>query len=158
MISDSKDLRVQSKQQRFNILVDEISGRRASESFWSSSATGGVVNIGSSVMISEMITCDSVRVCLFDGAKFAFSFLYRWDQSNLIPKVRDIPFVCILSSKEVPFQPHESSFEILENAFPRFRVAEFLWVHIRDSLGSRRLHKAPINSSFEQSSANIAAF
>jgi hypothetical protein len=131
MIFDNKDLLVQSRQQRFNILVDDNTGRRVSESFWSSSAAvGRVVRIVSSVMISEMITY--VRICfLFGGAKFAFSFLDRrnsWDQSNFIPKVRGTSFVSVLSSKEVPFQPSEPSFEILENVFPRFK-AEFFCVY-----------------------------
>lgn len=89
---------------------------------------GRVVRVGSSVTTSEMITCDSMCVrFLFNGADFASGFL---DQGNsLLPSIGHTPFVYILSSKEVPFQPHELSIKILENAFPRLEVTEFLCIY-----------------------------
>ena len=95
----------------------------------------GVVRIGSSITISETFTCDSMSVCfLFNRANFASGFLdldrrNGWGQINFLPSIRDTPFVYVLSSKEVPFQLHELSIELLEDVLPRFRVSEFFCVY-----------------------------
>lgn len=91
--------------------------------------------MGSSITISETFTCDSMSVCfLFNRATFASGFLgldrrNGWGQINFLPSIRDTPFVYVLSSKEVPFQLHELSIELLEDGLPRFRVSEFLCVY-----------------------------